>query len=644
VKDTRHTPPTPAGQGGKASQLSGPSAPARTPDPAARPGRKTRDAIDEMVTTKGWDTSLVRRLIGEVRAHAWLFAGSFGVLAVLFLLELAGPWILRGALDGPVQRALAASDAGLPDETAHWRRALFLWAGAYVAVALVSTGFRYLEVAFLNRTGQAAITDIRAKLFAHLQRLDLAYFARGPTGSLVTRVTSDVENLNEMFTSGLVVLGFDLVKIAGLLGFLFAIHWKLALVVLAMMPLLIGVSMVFRGGARDAHRTVRARLARLNGYLQEVLSGIRVVQVFRREERVRERFAQHLKGYLAANVRTILLFALFFPVLDFVVNVVQGATVWVGGIEIAGKVLSYGVFLQFWLYVNLLLNPVRELGERYNVLQSAFASAERIFAVLDTVPAVREREGPGRVVLTADAPCHVRFERVSFSYKEGVPVLQEVSFEIPPGATVAVVGATGAGKSTIVNLLLRFYDPSAGRITLDGIDLRDYDLASLRRRVGLVLQEDFLFAGTVRENLAMEREWVGEEELELALENSQARDVIAARAGGLDAAVSERGATFSTGERQLIAIARALAGSPGLVILDEATASVDSGVENQIEEAQRNLTREKSSLVIAHRLSTVRRADQILVMHRGECRERGTHEELLAQGGIYARLHRLQFA
>jgi ATP-binding cassette subfamily B multidrug efflux pump len=644
VKDTRHTPPTPAGQGGKASQLSGPSAPARTPDPAARPGRKTRDAIDEMVTTKGWDTSLVRRLIGEVRAHAWLFAGSFGVLAVLFLLELAGPWILRGALDGPVQRALAASDAGLPDETAHWRRALFLWAGAYVAVALVSTGFRYLEVAFLNRTGQAAITDIRAKLFAHLQRLDLAYFDRVPTGSLVTRVTSDVENLNEMFTSGLVVLGFDLVKIAGLLGFLFAIHWKLALVVLAMMPLLIGVSMVFRGGARDAHRTVRARLARLNGYLQEVLSGIRVVQVFRREERVRERFAQHLKGYLAANVRTILLFALFFPVLDFVVNVVQGATVWVGGIEIAGKVLSYGVFLQFWLYVNLLLNPVRELGERYNVLQSAFASAERIFAVLDTVPAVREREGPGRVVLTADAPCHVRFERVSFSYKEGVPVLQEVSFEIPPGATVAVVGATGAGKSTIVNLLLRFYDPSAGRITLDGIDLRDYDLASLRRRVGLVLQEDFLFAGTVRENLAMEREWVGEEELELALENSQARDVIAARAGGLDAAVSERGATFSTGERQLIAIARALAGSPGLVILDEATASVDSGVENQIEEAQRNLTREKSSLVIAHRLSTVRRADQILVMHRGECRERGTHEELLAQGGIYARLHRLQFA
>jgi ATP-binding cassette subfamily B multidrug efflux pump len=434
------------------------------------------------------------------------------------------------------------------------------------------------------------------------------------------------------------------VKIVVLLGFLFAIHWKLALVVLAMMPLLIGVSMVFRGGARDAHRTVRARLARLNGYLQEVLSGIRVVQVFRREERVRARFAEHLKGYLAANVRTILLFALFFPVLDFVVNVVQGATVWVGGIEIAGKVLTYGVFLQFWLYVNLLLNPVRELGERYNVLQSAFASAERIFAVLDTAPSVREPEPSRRVQLSAAAPCHVRFEDVSFAYQAGVVVLERVSFEIPPGATVAVVGATGAGKSTLVNLLLRFYDPTHGRITIDGVDLKDYDTASLRRRVGLVLQEDFLFAGTVRENLAMEREWVGEEELELALENSQARDMVEARAGGLDAAVAERGATFSTGERQLIALARARGGRPPRVLLGGATASVDSGVESQIEEAQRNLTREKSSLVIAHRLSTVRRADQILVMHRGELRERGTHEELLALNGIYARLHRLQFA
>ncbi|HUR27675.1 MAG TPA: ABC transporter ATP-binding protein, partial [Planctomycetota bacterium] len=375
-----------------------------------------RDPLDELTTTKGWDTSLVRRLIFEVRAHRWLFAGSFAVLAVLFALELLGPWLLRGALDGPVQAAIAARKAGESIDAARLRDSLWWWALAYVAVAGVSTGFRYLEISFLNRTGQAAITDFRAKLFAHLQRLDLAYFDRVPTGSLVTRVTSDVENLNEMFTSGLVVLGFDLVKIVVLLGALFAIHWKLALVVLAMMPLLIGVSMIFRGGARDAHRMVRARLARLNGYLQEVLSGIRVVQVFRREERVSQRFADLLASYLSANVRTILLFALFFPVLDFVVNAVQGATVWVGGIEIAGKLLTYGVFLQFWLYVNLLLNPVRELGERYNVLQSAFASAERIFAVLDTQPTVKEPEPARRVELRSDSPCHVRFEEVSFGY------------------------------------------------------------------------------------------------------------------------------------------------------------------------------------------------------------------------------------
>ena len=610
---------------------------------AAKPAHKL-DHIDELVTTKGWDTSLVWRLVREVSAQRWLFAGSFAVLSVLFSLELLGPWLLRGAIDGPVNGAIAAKTAGSVVEAEVLRRSLWWWALSYLGVTAISTSFRYLEISFLNRTGQAAITDIRRKLFAHLQRLDLAYFDRVPTGSLVTRVTSDVENLNEMFTSGLVVLGFDLIKIVVLIGILFAIHWKLALVVLAMTPILIGVSMIFRGGARDAHRTVRARLARLNGYLQEVLSGIRVVQVFRREQRVSARFAGLLKSYLEANVRTILLFALFFPVLDFVVNAVQGATVWVGGIEIADKILTYGVFFQFWLYVNLLLNPVRELGERYNVLQSAFASAERIFAVLDTQPAVHEPAAARRVELSGDAPCHVRFEEVSFAYAAGVEVLDKVSFEIPPGATVAVVGATGAGKSTLVNLLLRFYDPTGGRITIDGIDLRDYDLMSLRRHVGLVLQEDFLFAGTVRENLSMEREWVGEEELELALESSKARDVIEARLGGLDAAVAERGATFSTGERQLIAIARALAGNPSLVILDEATASVDSGVEAQIEEAQRRLIEKKSSLVIAHRLSTVRRSDEILVMHRGQLRERGTHEELLVQNGIYARLYRVQFA
>ena len=603
-----------------------------------RSKRKEEELDEEFVAGKAWDGNLVRRLMREARPHARMFVGTFAILAALFVLELAGPWLLRGAIDGPVEAALGAraeaEAAGAVFDPAPFLRGLWIWAGLYVLAAAFTMGLRYLETAHLNRTGQSVIADLRTKLFRHIQGMDLAYFDRRPTGSLVTRVTTDIEQLNEMFTSGLVILMFDLVKIGGLLGILFYLDAELALVVLLGMPLLVGVSLVFRGGAR---------LSRLNGYLQEVLSGVRVVQVFRREQRVSETFGGHLAGYLKANLRTILLFALFFPCLDVLVNIVQATILWVGGLDISTGDLTSGMFVQFWIYVVMLLAPVRELGERYNVLQSAFASAERVFEVLDTEPDVAEPDEP-KSLEGVRLMGHVRFEDVSFEYLPGTPVLEHVSFDIPPGSSVAVVGATGAGKSTLVNLLLRFYDPSAGRITIDGIDLRDLDLGSLRRRIGLVLQEDFLFAGSLRENLVMDRVDVTEDSLEDALTASRAEIVVETLADGLDSPIAERGATLSTGQRQLLAIARALAGRPGLVILDEATASVDSQTEAQIEDAKRNLLEGRTALVIAHRLSTVRTADRILVMHRGQLREQGTHAELLAEDGIYARLHAMQFA
>ncbi|MDZ4771647.1 MAG: ABC transporter ATP-binding protein [Planctomycetota bacterium] len=603
------------------------------------------DPFDELVVSTSFDRSLLRRLLKFVKPHRALFAKSFLVLGLLFALDLVGPWLWKHAIDGPVMSAVEAKNradkAGTTADVSVFLGEFWWWMGVYIASVLVAIWFRYLEVSQLNRTGQVVISDLRSQLFAHMQSLDLSFFDKRPTGSLVTRVTSDVENLNEMFTSGIIVLLFDLVKVAALLVILFFLDAQLAAVVLAGTPVLIGISIAFRGGARNAHRTVRAKLSRLNGYLQEVLQGIRVVQVFRREKQVSARFAEHLAGYLKANLRTIFLFALFFPAIDFAVSLIQGSTLWVGGIGIARGDLTYGEFVQFWFYVAMLVSPIRELGERYNVLQSAFASSERIFQVLDTRTIVAN--GPKRLAPSA-LTGHVRFEHVSFSYDNSVEVLNDVSFEIRPGHTVAVVGATGAGKSTIVNLLLRFYDPTSGRITLDGVDLRELDLSDLRKNFGLVLQEDFLFAGTIEENLVMDRDEVSDEALAEALEASRADEVIARLPRGLASPVAERGATFSTGERQLLAIARALAGSPKIVILDEATASVDSGTESKIEAATHELLMGKSALVVAHRLSTVRRADQILVMHRGKLRERGTHDELMQQNGIYARLHDLQFA
>lgn len=597
--------------------------------------RDDGDTEDDDLHGKAFDWALFLRLSRWARPHAGQFVLSFLVLAGLFAAQLGGPYVWRLALDGPV-REFVEGGAERAAALAHLDRLVLVYLGLVIAQALLS----YFELAQLGRAGQLVVHDLRSHLFAHLLRLDLEFFDARPTGSLVTRVTSDVENLAELFTSGLVVLAFDVLKIAVLLVLLFTIDAELATVVAAFTPVLIAVSLAFRGGARRGFREVRAHLARLNGYLQEVLSGVRVVQVFHREERVAKRFAARIEPYLAANLRTLVLFSIFFPAVSLTVFAIQGSALWVAGGSLASGELEYGRFYQFWIYLALLVSPIRELGERFNVLQAAFASAERVFRVLDTAPTIDSTEVRA---LPAARGGDLAFEDVDFAYVEGEPVLEDLSFELRAGETVALVGATGSGKSTVVNLALRFRDPTRGRVTLDGVDLREIAPRALRERTGLVLQDDFLFEGTVRENLVMGRENIDDEALERALEMSCALDLVAQLPGGLEAPVAERGGTLSSGERQLLAIARALAGDPELILLDEATANIDSETEARIEEATRNLLRDRSALVVAHRLSTVRHADRILVLHHGRLRESGTHAELLALGGLYAHLYRLQF-
>ncbi|HET6204725.1 MAG TPA: ABC transporter ATP-binding protein [Planctomycetota bacterium] len=581
---------------------------------------------DEETDARGFDARLLRRLLPFGRPHRRLLL--LGVLALFGLTaaEFAGPWLLRLAIDGPIRRRDA--HAFLP------------YALGFAAVALGAGFFRWAEGIAMNRAGQGVIRDLRLALFAHLQRLSLAFYDRNAVGRLVTRVTSDVENLAELFTSGVVLVLYDATKVLGAAALLFWIDARLAAGVLAASPLLLGVSLWFRPRWRDSYREVRRTIGRLNAYLQEAIGGIRVVQMFGREKKVERRFAALAGDYLGANLRSVFYFALFFPLVDFAVTLIWGGTLLTGGRGVVRNALSFGAFFQFWQCLQIFFGPILEFGEKWNVLQSAMASAERIVRILDTPPGVLPPPVPKSPDRSAGG---IEVRGVTFSYDGSRPVLRGVSFSVRPGQTVAIVGATGAGKSTVLSLLLRFYDPQEGTILVDGVDLREWDPSELRSRIGVVLQDAFLFAGTVRENLALGRPAASEERILAAARAVGADEVLARRPGGLDAPVAERGVTFSSGERQLLALARALAGDPSIVVLDEATANVDTETERRIQQGIAELLRGRTSLVVAHRLSTIRESHRILVFHHGAIRESGTHRELLALGGIYARLYRLQF-
>ena len=601
---------------------------------------------------KGYDAALMRRLLRYVAPYR-----GTAVLALLLLLGTAGLTLVGPAL---TQRAL---DVAVPaGDIGMLHRLALLFLSALLLEFLFDYGQAYLTAWM----GQRVMADLRLTVFSHLQRLSVAYFDRHPVGRLMTRVTSDVETLNELFSSGVVTVFGDLFTLAAIVIMMLVVDWRLAVVAFAVIPVMALAAATFRRHVRSSFSDIRVRLARLNAFLQEHFTGMRVVQLFGREDAEARAFGQVNREHLQAHLRSITVYAVFFPVVEFLTTVALALLLWRGGARVLNGTLTVGVLAAFIQLTRRFFQPLQDLSEKYNLLQSAMASSERIFRLLDTEPTVKPPAYP--VALPTPVRGEVVFEDVWFRYS--VPssesraptssdparnpergtgtdrrdegwVLRGVSFRASPGQTIALVGHTGAGKTTIISLLLRFYDPERGRITVDGVDIRDLDPAELRGLIGFVQQELFLFTGDINHNLILDAP-ISSAQAREAAERVGADRFIQRLPAGYGHVLGERGRSLSVGERQLLSFARALARDPRILVLDEATSSVDAQAEAQIQEAVGELMRGRTSLVVAHRLSTILHADEILVLHHGEIRERGTHRELLAQGGIYERLHRLQ--
>jgi len=519
-----------------------------------------------------------------------------------------------------------------------------LWRIAFFYLLAIVAGFvlNYTQVQLLQFTGQRIIFGIRQDLFRHLQGLSASFFDRNPVGRLVTRVANDTEALNEMYTSVLVNLFRDLFIIAGVIMVMFRLNYRLALLALAILPVVTVISFLYAGQARAAWREVRVRLARINAFLAESISGMRTIQVFAREKEQAQEFNEVNLNHYRASMRELYVFAVFRPTLDFLSSLSLALLLWYGGGKVLQGALSLGVLFAFISYIQQLFRPILELAEKFNILQQAMASAERIFQLLDTRPTVVDPPPDRAQHLPARASGRIEFRNVWFAYEEENWVLRDVSFQVEPGQTVAFVGHTGAGKTSIMSLLGRFYDVQRGAIYLDGIDIRDIPQKELRRQMALVAQDVFLFTGDIKSNIRLNAP-IPDEEVVRAAQLVHADPFIRSLPRGYAEPVAERGATLSTGQRQLLAFARAVAFNPPVLVLDEATANIDSETEALIQAALQKLSRGRTTLIVAHRLSTIQRADQIIVLHKGRIREQGTHEELLARRGLYYKLWRLQF-
>ncbi len=591
---------------------------------------------DDEILGKAFDARLARRLLAYVRPYGTLVAAALALLMVDGLLQLVQPLLTRNVIDV----AIPAGDA------AALRRDALL----FVVLLVAQFAGEYAQVFLTSLLGQRVMHDLRRQIFGHLQRLPVPFFDRNPVGRLVTRVTSDVEALNELFTSG-VVAGFgDLFTLAAISVLMVSIDWRLTLAAFAVVPLIFLASMVFRIKVRDSYRDIRTRIARINAFLQERLTGIRIVQLFGREKSESQRFATLNQSHLDAHLKSVTVYALYFPVIEILTTIALASLIVTAVPRVASHALTVGTVAAFLQLARRFFQPLQDLSDKYNTLQQAMTASERVFALLDTpADASAPQMTAAPYVRTGNAGhagVTVTFEEVWFSYGRGEAtdpqwVLKGLSFTARPGQTVALVGHTGAGKTTVISLLLRFYDPQRGRILIDGRDIRTLPLDELRARIGYVQQDIFLFAGDIATNIRLSNP-LSDTEVAAAAARVGADRIVRRLPDGYQHRLGERGASISVGERQLLSFARAIASDPALLLLDEATSAVDSEIEAEIQLALQELMAGRTTVAVAHRLSTIVAADEILVMHHGEIRERGTHRALLAAAGLYARLYRLQ--
>jgi ATP-binding cassette, subfamily B, multidrug efflux pump len=590
---------------------------------------------------KAYDARLMRRLLQYLRPYKWRVVLALALVAVVTPLELAPPRLFQKVIDGYLSSAVKGSIS----QSQAWRG--IEWISLVFLLVLISDFLaQYAQIRIMQRVGQQTMYDMRREIFAYIQRMPMSYFDRNPVGRLVTRVTTDVDALNDLFAAGVVTMINDFFLLAVMAGYLFKVDRRLAFDAFAVLPFIFVVTYFFRKFVRDANRRIRTAIARINAFLQEYISGMGVVQIFNRERKARVEFANRNRDNMLAWRDAILAFALFYPAVEFLSIATITLIYWSGGNRVLSGGLSLGVLTAFTMYATRFFRPIQDLSEKFNILQSAMAASERIFKLLDEPITI---DSVAQAVRLESPRGEIEFRNVWFSYRD-VPepadedwVLRDVSFRVEPGQTLAIVGHTGAGKTTLISLLLRFYDVQRGQILLDGIDIRTLNIQNLRRLFGIVLQDSFLFTGTIDSNVRLGSPGIDRSTVENAVDEIGLGDFIRSLPEGIDTSVNERGSTLSVGQRQLICFARALAHNPRFLILDEATSSVDTKTELQIREALDRLLSGRTSLVIAHRLSTIQYASRILVFHKGRLREQGAHQELLAQRGIYYRLYQLQY-